>query len=116
MGRKRRGEHGRIESGRLTLDDSTRDVIRTYTFLKMRQAQAEVRRARAAHERMRTDQSAGQLRYAEHVCAWLEGLYAQGQHGVPPLEWEEAWRHVTVTERHVGVTRPDQPCLPGMEG
>lgn len=114
MAKQRRSEHGPIVGGRLRLEREVRDIIRTYTRMKIFQARMEVGRAKAAHGRMQTEQSAGQLLYAEHILAWLEGLYAQGQHSVHPIDWDLAWKHVTVVERHTLGNSTDQQTIPGM--
>lgn len=113
---KRRHEHGSIIGGRLQLDRETRDVIRSYTRLKYRQAVAELERARAAHERCRVQKTLGELERAEVIVEHYETLYSQGQHSVNPVEWAEAWVYTTTTERHAGVVSDPQPSLPGMEG
>ena len=115
MAKSRRSEHGSIIGGRLQLDRQTRDAVRIYTRVKLIQAQQEVARATAAHKRMGTAQSAGALAYAEHVYAWLSGLYAQGQHSVDPALWAESCRHVTTVERHTAAVENPTLTIPGME-
>ena len=111
---KRRHEHGFIHGGRLQLDRDTRDVIRTYTRLKLLQAKGATEQARQAHQRMGTQQSLGRLKYCEHIEGWLELLYSQGQHAVPPADWAECWRWTTTDERHGGSGTEQNPTLPGM--
>jgi hypothetical protein len=115
MSRKRKLEHGAIIGGRLQLDTETRVIVRTYTRIKYKQACLELTRCELAHKRMGTQQSLGALKRAEYIHEHYETLYSAGQHGVDPVEWAEAWAHVTTVERHLIDPKQVQRTIPGMD-
>ena len=114
MSKKRRHDHGAIYHGRFEPDESHRLMIHTYIHARLSQARASLDTARAAHARMRTEQSAGLVQYWEHVVGYLSRLARHRSHSVDAVVWAESARHVE-TERVTGsAPRPDQPSLPGM--
>jgi hypothetical protein len=116
MARKRSQEHGVIVGGRLQLDRQTREVIRTYSKCKLWQARKAYELAKAAHSRLKCEQTKGRLADTGRILSFWENLYAQGQHSVCPVEWAAAWTDVTTHERHVGSEKPNQNrIIPGME-
>ena len=116
MARKRSQEHGVIVGGRLQLDRPTREVIRTYSKCKLWQARKAYELARAAHSRLKCEQTKGRLADTGRILSFWQNLYGQGQHSVCPVEWAAAWRDVTTDERHTGTAKRDEtPTIPGME-
>lgn len=115
MPKQRRGEHGPIVGGRIKLERTTREVIRTYTRYKLMQARAAFGEASRRHERVMSTGTLSAMQLAGEIMTYLESIYHTGQNSVDPALWAECRRIVTTDERHTDPAGTETRTIPGME-